>query len=67
MNVLDRAPRERVSFDPTNRQHREWAHQALQTNSWGQCPVKFKTIGMTDMETAVKRDLLKFYLMKEFS
>lgn len=66
VNVLDRAPRESVVFDPANRQHRKWANQAFVSRSWGQCPVKFKVIGVIDMETSVRRDLLEYYLMKEF-
>lgn len=66
MNVLDRASRDSVVFDPANEQHRRWVNQGLASKSWGQCPVKFKVQGLIDMETAIKRDLLDYYLTKEF-
>ena len=66
MSILDTVKREVVDFNPTDQQHRQWAHTALTTNSWGRCPVRFRTRNMTDMENTVKRELLEFYLTNEF-
>lgn len=66
MSVLERVKRETVDFDPTIKQHREWVYTALRYNTWGGIPVKFRTAGVTDMETYVRKQLLDYYIAKEF-
>ena len=66
MSLLALATRQTVEFDPSNDHHREWVYRALQTRSWGSCPVKFRTHGLIDMENMIKSQLLAFYLSHEF-
>lgn len=67
MSILDRAKRETVDFDPSAKQHREWVHIAMRYNTWGIIPVRFRTQGITDMETYVRKQLLDYYIAKEFN
>lgn len=65
MSVLDQVKRKIIDFDPENVQHRAWVCEAIHHQSWGRCPVRFRT-QMKDMDTAVKELLLDYYIEKEF-
>lgn len=65
MSVLDTVKREVVDFNPCDIQHRQWVYEALENQSWGRCPVRFRT-QLKDMDSTVKEFLLDYYLTKEF-
>jgi hypothetical protein len=70
MNVLQSASRPWVTFDPSNRQHRNWVAEFKKTGVWGRCPVRFFVtdgdVG-TDLITLVQRQLVDYYLSREFN
>lgn len=66
MTSLNRVSRPWESFDATNKQHRKYYKDFVETNSWGGCPVRFilnETSG--DVISMIERNLVRFYLAKE--
>lgn len=56
-----------VVFDPSNKAHRSYYYDFVQSDSWGQCPVRFVVPeDHGDLITMIQRSLIKFYVDKEF-
>jgi hypothetical protein len=56
-----------VVFDPKNKDHRRWFADFNQTGAWGRCPVRFVVNeDHGDLITMIQRELIKFYVDKEF-
>lgn len=54
-------------FDPTNKEHRYWYQQYVQSRTWGRCPYRFiVTDDHGDVITMIQRSLVKFYVEREF-
>lgn len=64
--VLNRVMRPSVIFDVNNDQHRRWYAEFLMTSSWGKCPVKFVTAGYGNTKGSIDRQMLEFYIEKEY-
>jgi hypothetical protein len=57
-----------VIFDPTNREHRQWFADFNKTGAWGRCPVRFVVNDdHGDLITMIQRELIQFYVDKEFA
>ena len=68
MSHLELSGRPYVVFDPTNKDHRRWYHQFVQTGTWGKCPVRFVVPDdFGDLVTMIQRSLVKFYVEREFT
>jgi hypothetical protein len=64
---LDLFGRPWTIFDPSNKEHRAWYHQFVETASWGHCPVRFVVPeDHGDLITMIQRSLVKFYSDREF-
>lgn len=67
MSRLDYIGRPWVSFDETNRKHREWYFQFVKHGTWGRCPVRFiVSDDHGDLLTMIQRRLNRYYTEKEF-
>jgi hypothetical protein len=56
-----------VVFDAKNKDHRRWFADFNQTGAWGRCPVRFVVNeDHGDLITMIQRELIKFYVDKEF-
>jgi hypothetical protein len=56
-----------VVFDPTNKNHRAWYAQFVQTGTWGRCPVRFVvTDDRGNLVTMIQRNLVNYYVEHEF-
>lgn len=54
-------------FDPTDKNHRRYYFDYVQSNSWGSCPVRFVVPeDHGDLVTMIQRSLVEFYVTKEF-
>lgn len=54
-------------FDPTDKNHRRYYFEYVQSNSWGSCPVRFVVPeDHGDLVTMIQRSLVEFYVTKEF-
>ena len=57
-----------VIFDPKNREHRQWFDDFNKTGAWGRCPVRFVVHDdHGDLITMIQRELIQFYVDKEFT
>lgn len=57
-----------VIFDAKNREHRQWFADFNKTAQWGRCPVRFVVNeDHGDLITQIQRELIQFYVDKEFS
>lgn len=68
MSKLEYYSRPLVAFDPSNKQHRRWYYQFVETRSWGHCPVRFivpDANGM-DLVRMITNELLRYYVEQEF-
>lgn len=68
MSKLEFYSRPLVAFDPTNKDHRRWYYQFLETRGWGRCPVRFicpEESGM-DLTIMIRNQLVEYYVRKEF-
>jgi hypothetical protein len=55
-------------FDPASKQHREWYHEFVKSNTWGRCPVRFVVPeDHGDLITMMQRTLVKYYIEQEFA
>jgi hypothetical protein len=67
--ILDLNMRTTVSFDPTNRQHRQWFAEFQKTRTWGRCPVRFVVPSDShggDLVSMIQKVLLAYYVTREF-
>ena len=56
-----------VVFDAKNRDHRQWFAEFNKSCSWGRCPVRFVVNDAHgDLITQIQRELIQFYVDKEF-
>jgi hypothetical protein len=56
-----------VVFDAKNKDHRSWFADFNRSHSWGRCPVRFVVNEEAgDLITHIQRELIKFYVDKEF-
>lgn len=67
MSKLHMGGRPWVLFEVDNPQHREWFAEFVKTKTWGKCPVRFEIDGEPGSIETIKRMLLEYYTMKEFS
>ena len=67
MSFLELAGRNFVLFDPTNKEHRAFYYEFVETGTWGRCPIRFVVPeDHGDLVTMIQRSLIKFYVDKEF-
>ena len=67
MSKLHLYGRPYVVFDPRNKDHRKWFADFNKNRSWKSCPVRFvvnEDVG--DLITMIQRELIQFYVDKEF-
>lgn len=67
--ILDLNMRTTVSFDPTNRQHRQWFFEFQKYHTWGRCPVRFAVPSDSfggDLVAMIQKVLLAYYVTREF-
>ena len=56
-----------VVFDAKNRNHRQWFAEFNKSGAWGTCPVRFVVNDdHGDLITQIQRELIQFYVDKEF-
>lgn len=56
-----------VVFDAKNKDHRRWFAHFNESRSWGQCPVRFVVNeDHGDLITMIQRELIQYYVDKEF-
>jgi len=56
-----------VVFNPSNKDHRQWFARFNESRSWGDCPVRFVIDNdHGDLITMMQRELIKYYVNKEF-
>ena len=54
-------------FDAKNKLHRKWFAEFNRTNSWGKCPVRFVVNDEAcDLITHIQKELIKYYVNREF-
>jgi hypothetical protein len=54
-------------FDAKNKDHRRWFADFNKTGAWGRCPVRFVVDDdHGDLITQIQRNLIQFYVDKEF-
>ena len=57
-----------VIFDAKNREHRQWFAEFNKSAQWGRCPVRFVVNeDHGDLITQIQRELIQFYVDKEFA
>ena len=67
MSVLQLNVRPLVAFDVNKTEHRKYYSDFVQNKTWGYCPVRFVVEGTpTDLITHIQRELVDFYVRKEF-
>jgi hypothetical protein len=68
MSLLEFNLRPLVEFDVTKKEHRAIYRQFALTSSWGHNPYRFilPEQEQFDLVTGIKRELLAFYMDKEF-
>jgi hypothetical protein len=67
MSRLQLHGRQFVVFDANNKDHRKWFADFNSTRRWGQCPVRFVVNDdHGDLITQIQRELIQFYVDKEF-
>lgn len=54
-------------FDAKNKEHRRWFADFNKSGAWGRCPVRFVVNeDHGDLITMIQRELIQFYVDKEF-
>jgi hypothetical protein len=68
MSRLEFYNRPLVAFDPTNKVHRRFYAEFVNTASWGSCPVRFivPTDNGGDLVSMIKNSLINYYVEREF-
>lgn len=57
-----------VVFNAKNREHRQWFADFNKTSQWSRCPVRFVVNeDHGDLITQIQRELIQFYVDKEFA
>lgn len=67
--ILDLNMRTTVSFDSSNRQHRQWFFEFQKYHTWGRCPVRFAVPSDShggDLVAMIQKVLLAYYVTREF-
>jgi hypothetical protein len=55
-------------FNAKNREHRQWFADFNETSQWGRCPVRFVVNeDHGDLITQIQRELIQYYVDKEFA
>ena len=56
-----------IQFNAFDEEHRKQYANFIKKKSWGYCPVRFAVLGSrTDLVTQIERDLVDYYVFKEF-
>ncbi len=68
MSKLEYYARPLVAFDASNKEHRRFYYQFVQTRSWGRCPVRFIVPEATgsDLIKMIQTEMINYYVNKEF-
>ena len=67
MSHLDIARRPTIEFDATNKIHRRWVSEFLQSRAWNHCPVRFIVLDdSASTISVIQRQLTEYYIKKEF-
>ena len=67
MSRLQLHGRPYVVFSANDKQHRKWFAEFNRTGAWGRCPVRFVIDNdHGDLITMIQRELIRFYVSKEF-
>ena len=67
MSKLQLFGRPWIVFNPQNKDHRRWFAHFNEHRSWGACPVRFVVNDdHGDLLTQIQRELIQFYVDKEF-
>ena len=67
MSRLQLHGRPYVVFSAKNKEHRRWFADFNRTGAWGRCPVRFVIPDdHGDLITMIQRELIRFYVEKEF-
>ena len=67
MSVLELSGRPYVVFDPSNKDHRSFYHDFVQSGTWGRCPFRFVVPeDHGDLITMIQRSLIEYYVGREF-
>lgn len=67
MSKLNLYGRPYVIFDAKNKDHRRWFADFNKNRTWSRCPVRFvvdQDVG--DLITQIQRELIQYYVDKEF-
>ena len=67
MSTLQLHGRQYMVFNANNKDHRRWFADFNATRRWGICPVRFVlNDAHGDLITQIQRELIQFYVDKEF-
>ena len=67
MSLLNLKERPIIEFEASNSEHRKYFADFIRRKSWGYIPVRFAVRGSrTDLVTQIERDLVDYYVYKEF-
>lgn len=68
MSKLEFYARQLVAFDPSNKQHRRYYYEFLESRTWGRCPVRFICPEQTgaDLVKMMQTQLVDWYVKQEF-
>lgn len=68
MSRLSLHGRPYVTFDPKDRNHRQWYAEFVHTGTWGKCPVRFVVPDdHGNLITMIQRSLISYYVEQEFT
>jgi hypothetical protein len=67
MSTLQLHGRQFMVFNANNKEHRKWFADFNASRKWGNCPVRFVlNDAHGDLITQIQRELIQFYVDKEF-
>ena len=67
MSTLHINARPWTVFDPNNADHRRYYYEFINTNTWGNCPVRFVLPDRQgDLVSMIRRSLIDWYVLQEF-
>ena len=56
-----------VLFDASNKEHRQFYYQFIETGTWGRCPYRFIVPDdQGNLITMIQRKLITYYVNREF-
>jgi len=68
MSKLQLHGRPYAVFNASDKEHRKWFAEFNENRKWGGCPVRFVlNDAHGDLITQIQRELIQFYVDKEFS